>query len=210
VVVPLFADQPANARATEAAGAGLAVFTHQADEIANAIRTVLASEFIHAGARKVAAELASMNSVNDAVHEMISCAVCAFRQRCRPNPGFQKPSLLARGNMKSIMEPAGPEAFGSVHRRICDPAFQRPVCSFSVFELYRSFRFRLQDGCALLHLSGGQDIGHLQANQITSPKFAVDCQVGHSCPSMRRSSAAARARKADVKLREIESKPESH
>ena len=28
---------------------------------------------IHAGARKVAAELASMHSVNDAVHEMISC-----------------------------------------------------------------------------------------------------------------------------------------
>lgn len=73
VVVPLFADQPANARATEAAGAGLAVFTHQADEIANAIRTVLVSELIHAGARKVAAELASMHSVNDAVHEMISC-----------------------------------------------------------------------------------------------------------------------------------------
>lgn len=73
VVVPLFADQPANARATEAAGAGLAVFTHQADEIANAIRTVLVSESIHAGARKVAAELASMHSVNDAVHEMISC-----------------------------------------------------------------------------------------------------------------------------------------
>jgi hypothetical protein len=49
------------------------VFTHQVDSLANAVRTVLASESIHAGAKKVATELASMHSVNDAVHEMISC-----------------------------------------------------------------------------------------------------------------------------------------
>lgn len=74
VVIPLFADQPANARAAEAAGAGLAVFTHHADEIAKAIRAVLASETIRAGAQNVAAELASMHPMNEAIAEIISIA----------------------------------------------------------------------------------------------------------------------------------------
>ena len=74
VVIPLFADQPANARAAEAAGAGLAVFTHHADEIAKAIRAVLTSESIHAGAQTVAAELASMHPMNEAIAEIISIA----------------------------------------------------------------------------------------------------------------------------------------
>jgi UDP:flavonoid glycosyltransferase YjiC (YdhE family) len=74
VVIPLFADQPANARAAEAAGAGIAVFTQDADEIAKAIRTVLASEAIPAGAKAVAAQLASMHSMNEAVAEMMSLA----------------------------------------------------------------------------------------------------------------------------------------
>lgn len=74
VVIPLFADQPANARAAEAAGAGLAVLTHHADEIAKAIRTVLASEAIRAGAQAVATQMASMHSMNEAVAEMMSLA----------------------------------------------------------------------------------------------------------------------------------------
>jgi UDP:flavonoid glycosyltransferase YjiC (YdhE family) len=41
VVIPLFADQTANARAAQATGAGLAVFTHHADETAKGIRAVL-------------------------------------------------------------------------------------------------------------------------------------------------------------------------
>ena len=53
VVIPLFADQPANARAAGAAGAGLAVFTHHADEVARAILAVLTSESIRAGAQKI-------------------------------------------------------------------------------------------------------------------------------------------------------------
>jgi UDP:flavonoid glycosyltransferase YjiC (YdhE family) len=74
VVIPLFADQPANARAAEAAGAGLAVFTHHADEIAKAIRAVLTSESIRAGAQNAAAELASMHPMNEAIAEIISIA----------------------------------------------------------------------------------------------------------------------------------------
>ena len=74
VVIPLFADQPANARAAEAAGAGLAVFTHHADEIAKAIHAVLTSESIRAGAQKIAAELASMHPMNEAIAEIISIA----------------------------------------------------------------------------------------------------------------------------------------
>ena len=74
VVIPLFADQPANARAAEAAGAGLAVFTHHADDIAKAIRAVLTSESIRAGAQNVAAELASMHPMNQAIAEIISIA----------------------------------------------------------------------------------------------------------------------------------------
>jgi UDP-glucoronosyl and UDP-glucosyl transferase len=74
VVIPLFADQPANARAAEAAGAGLAVFTHHADEIAKPIRAVLTSESIREGAQNIAAELASMHPMNEAIAEMISIA----------------------------------------------------------------------------------------------------------------------------------------
>jgi UDP:flavonoid glycosyltransferase YjiC (YdhE family) len=74
VVIPLFADQPANARAAEAAGAGLAVFTHHADDIAKAIRAALTSESIRAGAQNVAAELASMHPMNEAIAEIISIA----------------------------------------------------------------------------------------------------------------------------------------
>jgi len=71
-VIPLFADQPYNARAVADAGAGVAVFTHDAGAIAEAIRTVLASEKLHSGARMVAAELASLRSMEDAVSEMTS------------------------------------------------------------------------------------------------------------------------------------------
>lgn len=74
VVIPLFADQPANARAAEAAGAGLAVFTHDAEQIARAIRAVLTSESIRTGAQNIAAEMASMHPINEAIAEMISMA----------------------------------------------------------------------------------------------------------------------------------------
>jgi hypothetical protein len=53
---------------------GLAVFTHHADEIAKAIRAVLKSESIRAGAQSVATELASMHPMNEAIAEMISIA----------------------------------------------------------------------------------------------------------------------------------------
>lgn len=74
VVIPLFADQPANARAAGAAGAGLAVFTHHADEVAKAILAVLTSESIRAGAQNVAAELASMHPIDEAIAEIVSIA----------------------------------------------------------------------------------------------------------------------------------------
>lgn len=74
VVIPLFADQPANARAAEAAGAGLAVFNHHADEIAKAIHAVLTSESIRAGAQNISAELASMHPMSEAIAEIISIA----------------------------------------------------------------------------------------------------------------------------------------
>ena len=55
VVVPLFADQPYNARSAEAPGAGFAVFEHDAHAIAEAMRNLLASEQIESGARGIAA-----------------------------------------------------------------------------------------------------------------------------------------------------------
>lgn len=48
------------------------MFTHDADEIATAIRAVLTSESIRAGAQKLAAELASMHPMNEAIAEIIS------------------------------------------------------------------------------------------------------------------------------------------
>ena len=50
------------------------MFTHHADEIAKAIRAVLTSESIRAGAQNVAAELASMHPMNEAIAEIISIA----------------------------------------------------------------------------------------------------------------------------------------
>ncbi len=48
VVIPLFADQFANARSVDAAGAGLAAMSHKVDEIGQASGTVLTSR-VHAG-----------------------------------------------------------------------------------------------------------------------------------------------------------------
>jgi hypothetical protein len=50
------------------------VFTHHADDIAKAIRAVLTSESIRAGAQNVAAELASMHPMDEAIAEIVSIA----------------------------------------------------------------------------------------------------------------------------------------
>jgi hypothetical protein len=50
------------------------VFTHHADDIAKAIRAVLTSDSNRACAQNVAAELASMHPMDEAVAEIISIA----------------------------------------------------------------------------------------------------------------------------------------
>jgi UDP:flavonoid glycosyltransferase YjiC (YdhE family) len=66
VVVPLFADQPANTRRVEAIGAGLAI-EPDPEAIRTAVRRVLEEEIFAARAREVAAELRAQPPVDDAV-----------------------------------------------------------------------------------------------------------------------------------------------
>ena len=71
VVVPLFADQPFNARAVEANGAGVAVFTPDVSSVRAAMERVLADKEIAVNARRIAAEFAAMPSMDDAVEMLL-------------------------------------------------------------------------------------------------------------------------------------------
>jgi UDP:flavonoid glycosyltransferase YjiC (YdhE family) len=68
VVAPLFADQPFNAARVAAAGAGVAVRPHapRADELRAALERVLREDSFRAAARRVAAEIGALPSVEDA------------------------------------------------------------------------------------------------------------------------------------------------
>jgi UDP:flavonoid glycosyltransferase YjiC (YdhE family) len=67
VVVPLFADQPLNARRVEAVGAGLVVRPPDPTAIRAAVRRVLQEEPFRAAAERLAAELRSQPPTDAAV-----------------------------------------------------------------------------------------------------------------------------------------------
>lgn len=67
VVVPLFADQPHNATAIEAAGAGVAVFDREEDVLRAAILRALDDDAMRENAEALAREMAAMTPVTEAV-----------------------------------------------------------------------------------------------------------------------------------------------
>jgi len=69
VVVPLFADQPHNARRVAAIGAGIALEGGPAamDQLGDAVRCVLSDDSYRAGARRIADEIGRLPPASDAV-----------------------------------------------------------------------------------------------------------------------------------------------
>ena len=74
VVVPLFADQPNNARALDAYGAGVAVFEAVPAAIKAAVEKVLADPTYRDKAGELAAEMAAMATLDDAVSKLEAVA----------------------------------------------------------------------------------------------------------------------------------------
>ena len=74
VVLPLFADQPYNARAVEEAGAGVAVFKPEAALLRTAIQRVLDEPSLRAGAGRIAKEMSTMASMDDASRALVALA----------------------------------------------------------------------------------------------------------------------------------------
>lgn len=72
VVVPLFADQPENARRIAAAGAGIALPSPSAAALRAAIENLLAGVDYRRGARKIADELAAMPTIERAVDALVA------------------------------------------------------------------------------------------------------------------------------------------
>jgi UDP:flavonoid glycosyltransferase YjiC (YdhE family) len=70
VVVPLFADQPHNASAIHATGAGLAVFDREADVLRAAILRSLEEQEMRLKAEELASEMAGMTPMSHAVEVM--------------------------------------------------------------------------------------------------------------------------------------------
>ena len=74
VVVPMFADQPHNARSLQASEAGIAVFDTDTASLRNAIEQVLIDKNIRARARQVAAEITAMPDIEAATDELLALA----------------------------------------------------------------------------------------------------------------------------------------
>lgn len=74
VVIPMFADQPDNARRIEDAGAGVAVFDSDVVAIRAAIERVLTDTEMHETTKKIAKEIASTANFSDAIDTLLSLA----------------------------------------------------------------------------------------------------------------------------------------
>jgi UDP:flavonoid glycosyltransferase YjiC (YdhE family) len=74
VVTPIGADQPDNARAVNALGAGIAVDTPDAEAMSAALRKVMTDPTYRVAARKVASEIAAQPGIEAAVDEMLNHA----------------------------------------------------------------------------------------------------------------------------------------
>jgi UDP:flavonoid glycosyltransferase YjiC (YdhE family) len=82
VVVPLFADQPHNARRIAAASAGLALPAPDANALRAAIERVLADPELRRGARRVADEIAALSTVERPTDPLIGINGPVERHAC--------------------------------------------------------------------------------------------------------------------------------
>ena len=71
IVTPIGADQPDNARAVDALGAGIVIDTPDAEAISAALHKVLTDPIYRAAAQKVASEIAAQPGIEAAVDEML-------------------------------------------------------------------------------------------------------------------------------------------
>ena len=74
VVVPVGADQPHNGRLVASAGAGLTLTKPDAGELRAAIQTVLDDPDLRRGARRIADEVATMPTIDNAVDLLLGLA----------------------------------------------------------------------------------------------------------------------------------------
>jgi len=74
VIVPMFADQPDNARAVQAAGAGVAVFEADSASLRTGIESVLKDPDFLVGAKRVSSQMAEMPGIDEAVEIMLAAA----------------------------------------------------------------------------------------------------------------------------------------
>ena len=74
VVVPLFADQPDNARSVAAARAGLALPAPDASALRAAIERVLGDAELRRGAQRIADEMAALSPIESAVDRLVGMA----------------------------------------------------------------------------------------------------------------------------------------
>jgi MGT family glycosyltransferase len=75
VVAPMFADQPHNARAAAATGAGVAVFDADVPRLRSGIERVLGDEEFSRAARIVATEMANMAGLDLAIVRMVESVI---------------------------------------------------------------------------------------------------------------------------------------
>ena len=71
VVVPLFADQPANARSVERTGAGLAVWEINPASVGTALQRIWSEPSFRAGAGRIAAEIEALATPEEAVEVLL-------------------------------------------------------------------------------------------------------------------------------------------
>lgn len=71
VVMPIGADQPENARAVAAVGAGIAIDVPDPDTTSSALKTVLTDPAYRAAAQRISKEMAAHPSIEMAVDEML-------------------------------------------------------------------------------------------------------------------------------------------
>lgn len=74
VVVPLFADQPDNARRIVAVGAGIALSAPDAHALRAAIESLLGDAQLRRGARKIADDIAALPTMDSAVDALVAMA----------------------------------------------------------------------------------------------------------------------------------------
>ena len=79
--------------------------------------------------------------------------------------------------MKPLVKPPWPKIFRSDHQRLVHPYKQRFPRTLGDLKTDRLLCLALDDGGPLFDLTCGEDVSHLQFDQIAAPQLAVDGKV---------------------------------